>query len=341
MPAEEPAAASPAPTLAALLGPALLLPKIALQQLFALPGDALPQAITRLTGLTQDDVIRFAAFTTSEEYDQALRHESGRFYCYALAGWLAYQSPLGEAIGPRLHGAGTEATAHTLAAAEGIAEGMVGLLAECAPFPDRVAAQGLHALFAQEKHGLVPCLPALVPPAAPPAPADASLAGWHMPMRPHARELNLFSLALHLTHAASYGVPHPLGRALADVAALGTPAELLALGRRFGAATALAPDGGDDAPELDVAGPDLIRLYLALQVLALLCVADLQPELMARLDPDPDHVGPWTDPDQQQALVAWVCTQAEAFGMIFDDFFGEEPAYLAAKDTARALAALV
>lgn len=322
------------PSLAAVLGPGLLLPKIALQQLFALPGDALPQGITRLTGLTQDDVRRFAAFDAAAQYDQALRHEAALFYAYALTGWLAYQHVLGDAIRAQLYGSGTGTTADTVMAAELVAEGIVGLLEGCVPTPTRTTVEALNALFAQEKYSPAPHLPALAPhlPPAEAAPEDDEV--W-LTMQPNPAEMNLFGMALNLTTAAAYGVPHPLGRALAEVAALGTPAEATALARRFRA----APTG--EAPELALTGPDVVRLYLSLQVLALLCVADLQPELMQRLDPELDHAGPWTDPDHQQAFVAWVCTQTEAFGMLFDDLFGEEPAYLAAKATARALAELV
>ena len=320
------------PTLAAVLGPALLLPKIALQQLFALPGDAVPQAITRLTGLTQDDVCRFAAFSTPEEYAQALRHEAARFYYYALAGWLAYQSALGAAIRARLRGAGTAATADTVAAAELITEGTVTMLEGCVPTPTRATVEALHALFEQEKHGLVPCLPALVAEA--PAPDPEADEVW-ITIRPTFRELHLFGMALYLTHAASYGVPHRLGEALPAVAALGPPAELIALARRCKAAEAEAE------PTMDLTGADIIRLYLSLQVLALLCVADLQAPLLQRLNPEPDSDEPWADPEQQQAFVGYACTQVEAIGRLFDDLFGEEPAYQAAKATARELAALV
>ncbi|WP_210513741.1 hypothetical protein [Hymenobacter terricola] len=331
MPTDDPADAQP-PTLLTTLGPGLMLPRAAVQQLFALPGDALPQAITRLTGLTRDDVRRFAAFDTAEALDQALRHEPARFYYYALVGWLAYDSPLGEAVRERLHDVGEP---HALALAEAVTEGIVGLLAGCVPTPTADTVAELQALFAQEKHGLVACLPALAPPGPPPAsPPDDDDAVW-LAMTPRPRELRLFSMALYFTHTASYAVPHPLGRALPAVAALGTPAELIGLAQRFKAA------GAEAAPKIDLGGPDVIRLYLSLQVLALLFVAELQPVLMSRLNPTPDGDTPWLDPRQQQNTLRWVCTQVEAFGMLFDDLFGDEPSYHAAKATARELAALV
>ena len=329
--------AAVSPSLATVLGPALLLPKLALQQVFALPGDALPQGITRLTGLNQDDVRRFAAFTAPEQYAYALRHEAARFYYYALSGWLAYQSVLGEAIRARLRGAGTAATAETVAAAELVTEGVVTMLEGCVPTPTRATTEALYELFDQEKHGLVPCLPALVPDGLlAPAPDAGAEAGevW-ITIRPTPEELHLFGMALYLTHAASYGLSHPLAEALPNVTALGKPAEMIDLARRCKATEA------ENAPTLDLSGADTIRLYLSLQVLALLSVADLQPQLLQRLNPELDHAGPWDDPEQQQNFVAYVCTQVEAYGLLFDDLFGEEPAYQAAKATARALAALV
>jgi len=131
--------------------------------------------------------------------------------------------------------------------------------------------------------------------------------------------------------------------ALPGVSALGTPAELVGLARRLAAAQ--PPPGAADADataeELALNGPDLIRLYLSLQVLALLFVADLAPVLLARLSPAPDPNTAWHDPAQQHEMLHHVCSQVEAFGQLFDDIFGEEPAYIAAKATARSLAALV
>lgn len=98
----------------------------------------------------------------------------------------------------------------------------------------------------------------------------------------------------------------------------------------------------DILPALALNGPDLIRLYLSLQVLALLFVADLAPVLLTRLSPAPDpNTDPWHDPAQKHKMLHHVCNQVEAFGQLFDGIFGEEPAYIDAKDTARSLAVLV
>lgn len=77
------------PALADVLLPALLLPRIAAQRFFALPGDPVPQAVTRLCGLTRDDVVRLA---------HALAHEPAASYYFTLVGWLAFDSPLGETV---------------------------------------------------------------------------------------------------------------------------------------------------------------------------------------------------------------------------------------------------
>ncbi|WP_046246415.1 hypothetical protein [Hymenobacter terrenus] len=317
-------------SLPAILGPVLLLPKLAVQQLFALPGDALPQAVTRLTGLRQDDMMRLTNLHDPADYDHALQHEPAAFYYYVLVGVLAYDSPLGEAIRARVPGR----EGLLLRVMEVLSEIILPLLAEQVPTPTAEVSEALRALFAQEKYGLEACLPALVSQPEPaPAEAPTPAEEW-LTMQPNPNECHLFSFALYLTHAALYGVKHPLAEALPTVAGLGTPAELVALAQRFRNA---AP-----ATEFALDGSDVIRLYLSLQVLALLFVADLQLTLMARLNPVPDDLtAPWLDPDQQHNMLHWVCTQVEAFGLLFDDYFGEEPAYQAAKADARRLAALV
>ena len=339
------------PALADVLLPALLLPRIAAQLLFALPGDPVPQAVTRLCGLTQGDVMRLASARDADALALALAHEPAAFYYFALVGWLAFDSPLGETVADRMANAGTEAQARMLAVAAAVVEGLLPLLADCVPGPATAATTAaLRELFAQEKHGLMACLPAIVPPAAAPAEVPAEVLAeddvW-LTMRAEPSELYLFGLALTLTHTASYGLAHPLARALPGVSGLGTSAELVGLARRLAAAQ--PPPGAADADaadapaeELALNGPDLIRLYLSLQVLALLFVADLAPVLLARLSPAPNpNTDPWHDLAQQHDMLHHVCSQVEAFGMLFDDIFGEEPAYIAAKATARGLAALV
>lgn len=155
--------------------------------------------------------------------------------------------------------------------------------------------------------------------------------------RPEPDDLHLFGMAIHLTNTAAHMVSHPLSKALHGVAALGTPAELLELGRRCTAPLTLPRP----LPEMSLTAPEAIRLYLSLQVLALLYVSELQIPLLNRLDPTQSDAGPWNDPEQHQAVLTWVCTQVEAFGMLYDDRFGKEPRYQAAKATAQALAALV
>jgi len=337
----EDAAEESAPSLLATLGPALLLPRITIQQLFSLPGDALPRAVTRLCGLTQDDVIRLTEATTEVGLRQLLEHETATLYYYALVGWLAYDSPLGEAVRMQILGTGSEAAMQGLAKLEHLVAGVVPMLAEYVPTDTATTTEALEALFAQEKYGLTPALPALLPAAAKPFAADEDDDIWLHLENARPLDLNLFCMAMHLTHSASYGVPHPLGAALAGVAGLGPPAELVALARRIAAANAAGPP---PYPDLALNGPDLIRLYLSLQVLALLFVADLQPALMSRINPDAyadTDAGPWFDPEQQQATLTWVCTQVEAFGLLFDDYFGEEPTYQTAKAEAQRLAALL
>ena len=313
--------------LAAGLAGLLVLPRFAILELFALPGDPLPQAITRLTHLTKADVQRLTALTTAEALEAALHTTPTELYFFVLISCLCYDTPLGRAALVRIGGA--DIWEESVESVRPLSIQLLPLLARYLPDPAAVAAPEaeVRAVFAQAQHGLPHTLP---PPTAPTPDDDNTI--WQT-MRPTAQEQNLFSWALNMTVMARMGVPHPLGHALNTVPALGSDEQLNHLARRMKAV----------APEVtqELNGPDLLRLYLSLNVLALLCVADLQPALMDRLQPNPAAPAPWLDPARQQGVVQWVSTQVEALNQLFDENHGDRPAYQAAQAEVQRLAELM
>lgn len=317
--------------LLALLPAVVSLPRIATMQVFLLPGDPLPQAITRLTGLELADIKRLFEKLGTEEparLEQVLRNEPEATYYFLLVGWLALDSPLGAGIAAQLHEMPADVQTQLLDLMAQMLEKVLLLLALSLPDPVATAAtaEALRAVFAQEKYGLSGSGFDH-----PPATAEADEV-W-LTMRPTALELQVFGMALRLAVGARFGVPHPLGQALATTEVLGNDHQMRLLSLRFKTAQ-------PDTP-LDVNGPDLLRLYLSLHVLTLLLLADLHPALMDRLEPEARTDAPWHDPKQQQQMVAWVGSHVEAFSQICDEEFGDEPAYLAAQAEVQRLAALL
>lgn len=305
---------------------ALTLPRLLALRLFTLPGDPVTQAVTRLTGITQAEAERLnRALMQPADLADALNNDMTGVYYLALIGHLVSGSPLGASLRTQVLDKGQD-----LQVLEAMAEQVVDMLFDYLPDPEAAAAttEALRTLFAAEQYSL----PALWVPDAPATP-DADPDDIWMTMRPTARELNLFALALNLTAAARFGVPHPLGQALNTTPGLGSDTQLIDLAQRF----KLAP------PEepLEVTGPDMVRLYLALHALMLLIIAELQPALLSRLDPTGQAEPPWLDPEQQQHFVEWVGVHVEALSQIFDEHFADEPAYQAAQAEVRRLAGLV
>jgi|GEM_PF-5873196 len=205
-----------------------------------------------------------------------------------------------------------------------MAEEVLHLLASALPDPTAATAtaEALRKLFAAEKYGVAatwrPDVPAT-------SLTEADDEVW-LTMEPTHLETQLFSYAISVTVTARFGVEHPLGDAL------GSDTQLRELARRFREAT---PDA-----TLELNGPEVLRLYLSLHILTLLCLADLQPLLLARLTPAPNAPAPWTAPGQQQHLVESVSRHVAILNQLLDEYFADEPAYQAAQAEVHRLAEL-